>query len=410
MMKFAKIFILFLIFYLYGCSSNYRYTSFEYPEPVNTDSKNIEFQAKKLYDLDGVYIDNRFDGARMNFASKHNDTLIEIFIKPENIPINYSPWYAFKIWSDKKQSQWLRLNYDQAYHRYWPKISYDGKNWRPLDSSAVRIASDKKSMTLFTDLDTLPRWIAAQPVIDSRAVMKWIDSLTLYNPYCYDYKSVGKSVLNRDIPFFKIGTTQGRDKKVILLFSRQHPPETTGFRAFQFFIDALTHQDKLTDKFFKQYEFWVFPLINPDGVDLGHWRHNANGVDLNRDWAYFKQPETRSIRDFIVHMANKNKQKVILGIDFHSTFRDIYYVNELTDYDFMKGFSENWTLSIDKLMAPFYTVYDASPIKKPVSKAWFYYQFGAAGITYEVGDNTPENITKQKAKAAVVSLIDLLIQ
>jgi len=410
MTKLINLVLLVFFVLLTACRTGYPIQNFIYPEPVNTDSKKIELQSKKLYDLGGVYVDNRFDQARMNFVSKLNDTLIEIIIKPENTPVNNSPWYAFKIWSDKKQSQWLKLNYVKAYHRYWPKVSYDGKHWQSLDSSAVHFTSDNKSVLLFTGLDTLPLWIAAQPVIDSHRVMKWIDSLTNNNSYCFDYQPIGKSVLNRDIPFFKIGTRSGGDKKVILLFSRQHPPEITGFKALQFFIEALTHRDHLTDKFFQQYEFWVFPLINPDGVDLGHWRHNANGVDLNRDWAYFKQPETKSVRNFIVRQANTSKQKVILGIDFHSTFRDIYYVNELTNYDIVKGFPENWTLSIDKLVAPFYTVYDDSPIKKPVSKAWFYYQFGAAGITYEVGDNTPENIIKQKAKAAVVSLIDLLIR
>jgi hypothetical protein len=31
---------------------------------------------------------------------------------------------------------------------------------------------------------------------------------------------------------------------------------------------------------------------NPDGVDKGHWRLNDGGVDLNRDWGPFTQPET----------------------------------------------------------------------------------------------------------------------
>ena len=41
----------------------------------------------------------------------------------------------------------------------------------------------------------------------------------------------------------------------------------------------------------------VVPLANPDGVEQGHWRHNAQGVDLNRDWDRFQQPETRALRD-----------------------------------------------------------------------------------------------------------------
>ena len=39
----------------------------------------------------------------------------------------------------------------------------------------------------------------------------------------------------------------------------------------------------------------VYPLMNPDGVDEGHWRHNTGGIDLNRDWAHYNQPETRQV-------------------------------------------------------------------------------------------------------------------
>jgi len=408
-MKFVKIFIVFLV-YLYGCSSGYRYTSFKYPEPVNTVSKKIEYQPKKLFSLDGIFFDNRFDGARVNMAKKLNDSVIEIIIKPENTPVNNSPWYAFKIWSKSSKKQYVRLVYKNGFHRYRPKISKEGRNWVGLDSSAFSVSNDKKSILMKLTLDSLPLWIAAQPLINTRDVAQWIDSLQKSNNYCSGYESAGKSVLQRDIPFFKIGTNAGSGKKVILLFSRQHPPETTGFLALKFFIDALTREDQLSEKFFEQYEFWVFPLINPDGVDLGHWRHNANGVDLNRDWAYFRQPETRSIRDFILNKANSQRQKIVLGIDFHSTFKDIYYVNEATDYDFLKDFPRYWTNSIDRLVNSLSTYYDPTPIKKPVSKAWFYYQFGAVGITYEIGDDTPLQTIKQKSEAAAVSLMDLLIR
>ena len=35
----------------------------------------------------------------------------------------------------------------------------------------------------------------------------------------------------------------------------------------------------------EKFRVLAFPLMNPDGVDLGHWRHNAGGIDLNRDWS-----------------------------------------------------------------------------------------------------------------------------
>ncbi len=137
---------------------------------------------------------------------------------------------------------------------------------------------------------------------------------------------MGQSVLGRDIPYFRMGEGSSENKKVMILLSRQHPPEVTGFMALQYFVSELLKDDALTRSFYKRYDIWVFPLLNPDGVDLGHWRHNAHGIDLNRDWAFYRQPEIDAVTDFIIRKAKQGNNQVILGIDFHSTFKDIYYV------------------------------------------------------------------------------------
>ncbi len=397
-------------FLIVSCASHkYEFKNFKYPEPVDTQNKPIKTICRKRYDLQGIYIDSRFDGARVNDARRINDTLVEIDIEPENYPINNSPWYAFKITSDSLQKIWIKLFYKSGHHRYFPKTSSDGQHWNPIDSSEVIM--DTTGQTFMFSIKVKPSilWVAAQPVVNTEYVHRWILQIQKHS-LVYDAKSIGKTVLKRDIPFFKIGINNGQKKKIILLFSRQHPPEVTGFFALQSFINELLHNDSLSERFYKDYEFWVFPLINPDGVDLGHWRHNANGVDLNRDWAVFNQPETLSVRNFSVSEANRTLQNVILGIDFHSTFQDIYYVNDQSDYTLSRNLIRFWTNSIDRSVAPFKTIYDASPIKKPVSKAWFYYQFGAAGVTYEVGDNVPVNLIDRKARAAAISLMDLLLQ
>jgi len=393
-----------------SCSFHpYKIQNFSYPQPIDTRNKEISLPKKKIYDLKGIFIDTRFDGARANNVGKINDTTVFIEILPENYPINNSPWYAFKVWSDTIKKVSFILGYKHGNHRYNPKISKDGKIWTELAADFVKKDTINNTAKFRVEIDTLPVWIAAQPIINTTAVKKWIESLSRYERV-YDIFPIGKSVLKREIPHFKIGNDEfDKKKKVILLFSRQHPPEVTGFFAMQFFIDELLKKDELSEQFFKNFEFWVFPLINPDGVDLGNWRHNANGIDLNRDWAYFNQPETRSVRDFIIKHANKNKQKIVLGLDFHSTFKDIFYINNHSQYPITKSFVNNWTLSINRLLSPFESTRIIEPFKKPVSKAWFYYQFGAPGVTYEVGDQTPISIIEKKARAAAVLLMDLLL-
>ncbi len=403
-MKYINILIAVL---LTSCGSQY-YTrqTYEYPKPIDTGNKTIVCQKPHIYQADNVFVDNNFDGARMNNFKQINDTLFQILITPENIPINPSPWYAFKIWSKYDKDIYIELKYKHAKHRYTPKISSDRKNWKNIESLFFGV--DSVSVSFPVHLNKKTRWIAAQKIINSSDVNQWIDSLK-NKTFFKETMSVGNSVLGRKIPYFRIGKGSSDNKKVIVLLSRQHPPEVTGFEAMQFFIDELFQKNKLTEKFFETYDVWVFPLLNPDGVDLGHWRHNANGVDLNRDWAYFRQPEINAITHFILNKAKKKGNKIVLGIDFHSTFKDVFYVFDDSFHSVIPDFNKYWTTSINRLVFPFFTKTSSYGATQPISKNWFYMQFKAEGITYEIGDNTSDEIIEKKSRAAAVSMMDLLL-
>ena len=105
-------------------------------EKVSTETVPIQLQYRGTFDLgEGVYITNKFEGARLNGVARTSDSLITVLITPENAPINMSPWYAFKIWSDTECRIFLKLIYpEHAGHRYLPKLSKDGLTWESVDS------------------------------------------------------------------------------------------------------------------------------------------------------------------------------------------------------------------------------------------------------------------------------------
>lgn len=401
--------VLIMMTFLSSCSHKY-YTrnNFKYPNPVDTQDKAIKLQDKKVFKEDGIYADNSFDGARMNGFKKLNDSTYNITIEPENYPVNDSPWYSFKIWSDTIRKIYLKLSYLHGHHRYIPKISSDRTNWKIIDTSQICISTDKRSAVFPIVTDTLPLWISAEELINSSDVKTWEQSLKKYH-YFKNFKSIGKSKLGKDINYFRIGKNQSRGKDVIVLLSRQHPPEVSGFLAMRSFIQELLDENDLTSSFLDKYDIWVFPLLNPDGVDLGHWRHNANGIDLNRDWAYYRQPEVNAVTHFIVEKAKKNKNKIILSIDFHSTQKDVYYIYDNSFKTELHSKMKYWLKSIDRLVYPFHSVSSPEPLTKPYSKVWFYMQFKAESLTYEVGDETPRDIIDKKARIAAITLMDLLM-
>lgn len=397
--------ILSLMILLHSCGS-YDARTFLYPVPVDTSDKEIEVQIKKEYQIDGVYADNQFEGARLNDFKQVDAKTFSAVILPENTPINESPWFAFKLWAEKKRQINLILDYTHAKHRYIPKISYDRIHWTPIDTLLItRIDSQDVQFPLL--LDERPVYVSAQELITSSDVYSWCDSLGLRpNVSSGEY---GKSVLGRPMRYVDIYENEKGDKPMVVLLSRQHPPEISGYLAMEHFVEAILDTNILADAFRKKYRILVCPLLNPDGVDMGHWRHNAHGVDTNRDWGIYVQDEIHQTVDFIVREAKKNDNDVLLGLDFHSTQEDIFYTYADSLVSEIPNFSDYWIYSIDQSMPEYTPVEEASGITQAYSKVWFYTQFKAESITYEIGDETPRDFIARKAIISANEMMKLLM-
>ena len=299
-----------------------------FEEPVDTGDREISFQSKKSHYLDelGIWVSNEFDGARLNGATQSNDSTVALSILPENLPINKSPYYAFKTWAKEEKTVYFKFEYPEGFrHRYVPKVHWNGK-WHVTDSNNIHMIDTVPVLKL--QLKTVPKIVAAQEVHTSGDVRSWFMKDIVGSKEYVRVKSAGTSVMGRDIPVLDMYNGTPKNKEIIVLLTRQHPPEVTGYFAFQNFLKAVVSETDLSTQFLSKYRVLAFPIINPDGVDLGHWRHNAHGVDTNRDWAKYRQAEILNVVKFITQAAKVDRGRVILGLDFHSTYEDVFYTNE----------------------------------------------------------------------------------
>ncbi len=397
-----------LLISLISACSNLKLKTFEFPEPIETSTREIQYQEKKEYTInDIIFADNQFDGARLNDFTQLNDSTYQVTILPENEPINQSPYFAFRIWSKHAQQVYVKLNYPTSKHRYVPKLSTDGKIWKPIDSTAYQLVDSTKNALLKIDLTSEKLWISAQEIKTSAEAMQWSKQIATHKDV--RFKVIGKSKLKRDLIGLDVYTGDPKGKDIIVVLSRQHPPEVTGYLAMQSFVEELLQDSRLARDFRSKYRVLVYPLVNPDGVDLGHWRHNAGGIDLNRDWAYYRQEEVKAIVNTVVNAAKSSKSNVILGLDFHSTQEDLYYSFSDEMHSDIYPFKDYWMEAIDDAI-PNYTPDDQPfPLNQPISKGWFYKQFNAESLTYEIGDETPRNFIDLKARVAAKEMMRLLI-
>lgn len=388
----------------FGCTS---IKKVDFETPINTHSRPITYQEKKTFKLEslGVFASNEFDGARLSGFKKLNDSTALAIINPENQPINRAAYYAFKIWSSFDKPFYIKFRYPQNIkHRYVPKLYKNGV-WQEIDTS--HIFNVDKSVTIKVALDDTPLVVAAQEIVSYKDTKEWVNKL-IENKTYVNLKYYGKSILGRELPVLNITQGDPKGKDVVVLFTRQHPPELTGFFAYQYFLETILNDSSLSKDFLDKYNVLAFPILNPDGVDLGHWRHNVGGVDMNRDWSEYNQPEVKQTVKYITRVLKKYKSKIVLGIDFHSTYKDVFYTNSIKKTTSLPYFTKDWFKALEENI-PNYKVNEAlGNSKKPVSKGWFLHGHNAVGITYEMGDNTPKERIKTIGKVAAEEMMKIL--
>jgi predicted deacylase len=355
---------------------------------------------------DTVKIDFNFSGSGNLSCEVIKSDYLKIFINPElDDSINPSPWFAFRK-SEHSKSIKLALDYKNYHHRYHPKISIDKKSWNKIDEANISKIENGKVIVIDFSPSSQKNYVASQELITNFWYNKWYNELE--NSGRVRREVIGFSVLKNPIPMFFV--EKNINNPYILILGRQHPPEVTGAFAMRGFINQLLNKNSLSDSFLKNYNILFVPLMNPDGVMNGYWRYNENKKDLNRDWGIFIQPETDAVNKKLTELKNK---KLALFIDFHSTFKNLFYISDIAEESPMKNFLEDWLLGSRKSLSEAnykYEIINSLNKDNGVSKNYIYNKYKIPSVTYEVSDNEDRDVIQQSSSILAINLMELLLK
>lgn len=365
--------------------------------------------ARASCENDFARLDADFEGARMSECvakRKH----FEIRIDPENMPINPSPWYAFRVTPKQPGDLKIIMRYGEAAHRYRPKRSEDATRWKLIDPDRVSERRKGKKVTLHLEMEEEAFLIAAQELLLAGAYSKWTEEIA--ERASLDVVEIGASVEGRPIVAMTSAPGTARDNKEYVLFvGRQHPPELTGAFAMLTFLETVFSDTALANEFRARFHVIAVPLMNPDGVARGHWRHNVNGVDLNRDWGPFTQPETQAVKGLLDAIAEDANSELRLMLDFHSTNRNVFYVQPDEDETIPPNFVGTWLDGARGRMEAYeFERADRHQSDLATSKNYIYGRFGAPGITYEMGDQTDRRLIRASAVIFAEEMMKTLLR
>lgn len=346
-----------------------------------------------------------FAGGRLDSVASQGNDRYTAYIKPAFEPVNKSPYFAFEVTALTEKDIEITLNYGEYKHRYIPKLSIDRKIWKPIEDSKINIDTTSGTATLKLSVSPKKLYVAAQEIETSADTYNWLDDILKTHPYLK--KSVaGKTVKNNDN---YVVTSNDSLNKAIVLVARQHPPETPGGTiGFKAFYEALLSDAETAKTFRKQYNIITFPLLNPDGADMGNWRHNANGNDLNRDWVDFTQPETQTVKRY-VETLKSNKVKIEFALDFHTSHSGPYMLTLEADNEAkINKIIPNWINNIET-NSQFKVEARRRSQELPYCYNYFYNKIGCEAVTYEDGDEIDRDVIRERGKVYAQELMKTLI-
>ncbi len=408
------------------------------PQPVDTETRPVLLLRDTIFATpNGVLAKADFPSARLaNFEQLSPDSAsgLQVYraeIPAENEPINQSPWYAMHLSAPSEQEIIVRLQFPRGVgNRYLPKVaSRLAGPWTYLPTTNF----DSTGNTLDVRLNVGPTgvYLAGQEIIATDSIRRYVQNFVAARPQLR-WDTIGQSRLGRSIWKLDTGSDDEDDRRpTVILFSRQHPPEITGFQAFQAFLETVFADTQAARDFRERYRIIIFPLINPDGVDEGHWRHNTGGIDLNRDWGYYRQQEVLTVVQWL--QQHTRRDQVVWGMDFHSTQYDVLYTHDPLKVNF-KGVEllQAWTDSLAAFVkreyaAPYQPLrtrdmyraaivgqdtlrIEPEAIGRPTSASWIAMHYQAVGVTYEVADEQDRVYIQQKAQAAAQYWMEILLR
>lgn len=328
-------------------------------------------------------------------------------IAPEAAGTNPSPWYAFDIISTRSTDVAVTLDYAEAGHRYLPKRQQADGSWRPMPDVPSIAAQGDQVAVFRLAVDPGQTRIAAQEVIPPAM---WAEKYrALAARHGLQTTVIGQSRDGQPILAITAGTAPP-PAPLIILIGGQHPPEVPGQLAMYAFVERLLGGVPGGHEKLKSVRLLIMPLLNPDGMVRGHWRGNAAGVDINRDWGPFAEPETQAARDAIADAVASGFEASVL-VDFHATRRDVFYTPTDEAGLAPADFSRDWLSCLDQLFDG--TMPDRSASMNPglpTAKSWFADTYRAPGITFELGDETDRTRINELARAAADALLGVIDQ
>lgn len=231
-----------------------------------------------------------FEGGNIEAVSAHAPDTIRLRLRPDDDAID-THWFYFRLAGAKGLDCTLTFENSNRMSRlagrdevpdcwtgYRPWASPDNVHWF---RTGATYEDEVFSIRHRPERDVA--WFAyypPYPMARHEALLAWA-----LQDRRVDLEVLGQTPDGWDLDMLHIGTP-GPDKPKIWIIGRQHPSETMASFFMEGFVRRLLEPHApVARHLMERAEFFIVPIVNPDGAFRGLTRANRLGMNLNRAWA-----------------------------------------------------------------------------------------------------------------------------
>lgn len=285
------------------------------PENYTFDKTAVAQRAQKItVTVDGITFDSDYDNGSIQSVAAAGDGEFDLGLYTDQGVLGpYTYWFRFTMTGVAGRSITLNINHTQSPR---PFIKVGEGEWRRTTSSEAPNTStlmfdfgaeeNEAEVAFFHPLGYEESFTETKAIADA-------------SPYA-SHEVIGQSFQNRDMIMVTVDDAAFPDegKHRVWVHSRAHAAEVTSTHVMLGWLEQITEDSQMGRTLRKNCIFNIVPLLNVDGVFLGHTRWDAQGEDPERQWCSVVLPEVANMKDQIdPFMAGGNPIEVALNL--HST-------------------------------------------------------------------------------------------
>ncbi len=232
-------------------------------------------------------------------------------------------WFRFRIIGAAGRTLHLALEHRQNAR---PAVRFGDGPWRRMTPEE---ALDARSIVLAFDTSTNTAEVAFFYPLGYAEMYEEVESLVRTSNGATTHL-LGMTTQGRELWMVQVTDplTPDEFKHRVWVHARAHPGESTAAFTFLGLLDQVTENSAVAYRLRRNCIFNLVPMINPDGIFLGHTRWDSRGIDPEREWdTPGRTPEVASLYATVNRfMASDNPIEVALNL--HSTvgrFKDSFF-------------------------------------------------------------------------------------